>query len=346
MITRLVSIVIFGAIISFIFSHIFIAIAKRTRLTLDDPTTHDRRIHEKPTPRIGGMSLLLALGVTVLVWLPAGYWANQQIQGLVVGAILIALMGIVDDVRGLSGRVKLLGLFTITAFVIWQFQLIIPNINNPLGGILDFSLGLGAAISFAWIVVTTNTMNFIDGIDGLSTSVTISFALVVGTVAVLFNQQELAIFLAALLGCYGGFLPINWHRARAFLGDGGAMLAGFIIGVLSILSGAKLATALLVMGLPILDVINTLIMRWRRGQSLFTADNEHLHYRLIRKGLTTSQTVLVIAGISLGFGLLALVNNTTFKLVSLALLGVVSQWLIWWSMEPGMNPQPDERKRA
>lgn len=334
MIIRLVSTVIVGAILSFILSHLFIRLAQHTGLTLDDPTSHNRRIHDKPTPRIGGMALLLALGITVGVWLPAGNWHNPQIQGLALGATLITLMGIIDDIWSLSGRTKLIGLFTITAYIILQFQLLVPYANNPFGGILDFSYWLSVAISFGWIAITTNTMNFIDGIDGLSTSVTLSFAIVVGIVAILFNQQELAIIVAALLGCYGGFLPLNRHKARAFLGDGGAMLAGFTIGALAILSGAKIATALLVMGLPILDVCNTFIMRWRRGQSLFTADNEHLHYRLIRKGLTTNQTVLVIAGISLSFGLLALVNNTPFKLVSLLLLGIVSQRLIWWSMRP------------
>ena len=331
MLTSPLLIVATGFGLSLLLSLGLVQFARRTGFAMDDPAQHTRRIHRAPTARIGGLALLLAYGLALWWFLPAGMWQNQQVQGLAVGTLLITLLGVIDDVRSLSGRVKLVGELLIISFVVIHFELLVPYANNPLGGILRFPPWFSAAISIIWILGTTNTLNFIDGIDGLATSVAISFAIVVGVVALLFDQAALAIILAALLGCCLGFLPVNWHRARSFLGDGGAMFLGFTIGTLSILSGAKLATTLLVLGLPILDILNTFWVRFRRGQSLFTADNEHLHYRLIRKGLSTGQTVLVIAGISFGFGLLALANNTTFKVISLAVLLVVSQLLILWS---------------
>lgn len=330
-----------GLVLVLLLSHLLIEVAKRSGLTLDDPHREGRRIHRQPTPRIGGLALLPGFLIALAIALPAEYWQNQQIQGFFVGAILIALLGIIDDIRSINNRIKLLVQIAVISFVVVEFEIFIRFVNNPLtGGILQFSPLLSALISILWLLGTTNTMNFIDGIDGLATSVTASFALVVLIVAVMFNQFELAVILGGLLGCCLGFLPANWrvfwrgqwHGARTFLGDGGAMFLGFCIGTLSILSGAKVATTLLVLGLPILDILNTFFVRVRRGQSPFTADNEHLHYRLIRRGLSTSETVFLIAGISLGFGLLALANNTTLKVISLGLLAAVSQGIILWSM--------------
>ncbi len=327
------SAVLLGGALSYLFTRLLIAVSTRTGMMLDDPRQARRRIHGAPTPRIGGVVLLPALLLTLTFMLPADLRQNQQIQGFIAGALLISLVGIVDDFRSVRGPVKLVAQLIIVTFVVLRFQLLIPYVNNPLQeGIIAFPAWGAALISIGWIMVTTNLINFIDGIDGLADSVTIAFTIVVGLVALRFNQLGLAVILATLLGCGLGFLPLNWHRARAFLGDGGAMFLGFSIGVLSILSGAKLATALLVLGLPILDVANTFVVRVSRGQSPFTADNEHLHYRLIRKGLTPGQTVLVIGGISFAFGLLALVNNTPFKVVSLIVLAVISQGLIFWSM--------------
>jgi UDP-GlcNAc:undecaprenyl-phosphate GlcNAc-1-phosphate transferase len=319
--------------LSYLLTRLLILVSTRTGWMLDDPQQAQRRIHRRPTPRIGGVVLLPALVITLIFVLPADLQQNQQIQGFIVGALLISLVGITDDFRSLSGPIKLVAQVIIITFVVIRYQLLIPYVNNPLEeGIITFPSWSAALVSIAWILVTTNLINFIDGIDGLADSVTLAFTIVVGLVAVLFNQLGLAVILAALFGCGVGFLPLNWHRARAFLGDGGAMFLGFTVGVLSILSGAKLATALLVLGLPILDVVNTFVVRVSRGQSPFTADNEHLHYRLIRKGLTAGQTVLLISGISFAFGLLALVNNTPFKVISLIVLGVISQGLILWSM--------------
>ncbi len=336
MFTTIALAVVIGSLIAYLSGRLFIHLAHRTGLTLDEPGRDPRRIHRQPTPRVGGPALLLAFLITLAIILPAEFWPNQQIQGLVVGGVLIALLGIVDDMRSLSGPLKLGGQAAIITFVVVQFQLLVPYVNNPLGSdLIVFPLLTSALISIVWIMVTTNTLNFIDGIDGLASSVAICFAFTVCIVAIRFNQLELTLILATLLGCCLGIFPLNRFPARTFLGDGGAMLLGFCIGTLSILSGAKLATTLLVLGLPILDVLNTFVMRLWRRQSLFTADNEHLHYRLIRKGLTINQTVLTIAGISLCFGLLALVNNTTFKVVALILLGIVSQGLILWSMQDG-----------
>lgn len=326
--------VVAGGLFAFLLGHFFIFLAHRTGLTLDEPGRDVRRIHQQPTPRMGGPTLLLAFLLTLAIVLPREFWGNQQIQGLIIGGLLIALLGIVDDVRSLSGPLKLGGLAVIITYVVLQYQLLVPYVNNPFSNeLISFPPFASALISIVWIMVTTTTLNFIDGIDGLATSVVICFAVTVGIVAVLFNQLELTLILATLLGCCLGIFPLNRHRARTFLGDGGAMFLGFCIGTLSILSGAKLATTLLVLGLPILDVVNTFVIRLWRGQSIFVADNEHLHYRLIRKGLTTNQAVLTIAGISLCFGLLALVNNTTFKVIALILLGIVSQGLILWSMQ-------------
>jgi UDP-GlcNAc:undecaprenyl-phosphate GlcNAc-1-phosphate transferase len=331
MIIRLVVAIVTGWILCTLLSRLFIVVSQKTGIALDDPATSARRIHDKPTPRVGGPTLLLSFGITLLIMLPIHLWHNEQVRGLIIGATLMALLGTTDDVKEIGGKAKLVAQIVIVSFVVVNFQLVIPYINNPLGGIIYFPSWASVGISILWILGATNTMNFIDGIDGLATSLALVFSFVVGIVALSFAQPLLALPLSALLGCCLGFLPFNWHKARAFLGDGGSMFLGFSIGVLSILAGAKLATTMLILGLPVLDVINTFITRIRHHQSLFAADRGHLHFRLLSKGLSTGEAALLISGISLAFGSLALVRNTTFKTLGLVILCVVSESIIYWS---------------
>lgn len=334
MISQLFIAVVIGGLLCFLLSKAFIQISQTTRIMLDDSVGESRRIHKDPTPRIGGITFLFSFGLAFYLIVPNHYWNNQQIQGFMVGAVLIALLGIIDDVKSLGGKLKLIGQITITLLVVWGFGIYIPFINNPLtNGIIDFPLWISIVVSVVWILGTTNVMNFVDGIDGLATSITLSFSIVLLIVALLFQQSILAIIVALLMGCCLGFLPINSHRATAFLGDGGSMFLGYSIGVLSILSGAKLATAMLVIGLPALDVLNTFWIRIKHGQSLFIADNEHLHYRLLKKGLSVREIVFIISGISVIFGVIALTNDTVFKTLGLIVLITVSQALIYWSLQ-------------
>jgi UDP-GlcNAc:undecaprenyl-phosphate GlcNAc-1-phosphate transferase len=332
MFTQLLVAIAIGFTSCSLLNKVLIMMSRRTGIVLDNPGNDARRVHDRPTPRIGGPSLILSFGLTLLLVLPTHLWHNQQIRGFAVGAVLMALLGTIDDVKEIGGKAKLIAQIAIVSLVVVKFQLIVPYINNPLGGTINFPYGVSIGIAILWILATTNTMNFIDGIDGLATSMALVFSIVVGWISLLFDQPALALFLSTLLGCCLGFLPFNWHRARAFLGDGGSMFFGFSVGVLSILVGAKLATTILILGLPIIDVINTFVIRVSRGQSLFVADREHLHYRLISKGMSTGKAVFLISGVSLAFGLLALPSNTTVKTLGMVALFIVSELIIYWSM--------------
>lgn len=321
-----------GLSLSYLLSRLFITLSVKSGLMLDVPHRESRRIHENPTPRIGGIVLLFSYVLTLALVLPPAYWHNPQLQGFVVGVILTPMIGIIDDLQSIKGQVKLVWQILVIALVVVVFRVQIPFVNIPLSNnVLEFSAWQSAVISTIWILSATNVINFADGVDGLALSLAIAFLLILLVVAILFQQDILTTATAVLLACCLGFLPFNWHRAKSFLGDTGSMFLGFCIGALSLLAGAKMATVLLVLGLPFLDVANTFLIRLSRGQSLFAADREHLHYRLIAKGWSSSQTILLITGVSLLFGIVALTNSTVLKMLGLIALSVVSIAIIRWS---------------
>ncbi len=296
---------------------------------LDQPSP--RRIHLQPTPRLGGLAmyaaLALSLGVLALVRLLPAYTAAAIV---ICGGVLM-LVGLVDDLWGLPASAKLLFQVLVAVATVVGFQISIRAITLPwLGSFYLQSSAVGYALTVFWLLGMINTVNLSDGIDGLAAGLASVFALVLFVVGLRIGQENLPLYACALGGAAVGFLRYNFPPARVFMGDSGSMFLGYTIGALSVLGTAKLATGLLVMGLPVADVAYSIVRRHRTGAPVQLPDKEHLHHRFISMGMSQRQTALLFYALALAFGSGALVQQREGRLAVLVLLGCVSLLIIWY----------------
>ncbi len=311
------------------------------QLGLEAGPTEERHVHTIPLPRIGGLAMYIGFvaAVGISFWLPVQRYQIEveRITLLMIGAVVVIAVMLVDDVVGVSPKAKLAWQIAAAAMIIMpRFRgeahgLVIDQFNNPFGGVIHLPLVIAIGFTLFWIVGFMNTLNWIDGLDGLAGSVTLVAA------AVLFfhtffrppgdPQFTISLLPAALGGAVIGFLPFNWHPAKILMGDVGAMFLGFTLAVISIIGGAKIATALLALWLPILDVAWVIIYRILNGRSPLKADRGHLHHRLLDLGWTQRQIVLLFAVISTVLGGASLFipkpELKFFALVGAGIIGVV-----------------------
>jgi UDP-N-acetylmuramyl pentapeptide phosphotransferase/UDP-N-acetylglucosamine-1-phosphate transferase len=194
-----------------------------------------------------------------------------------------------------------------------------------------FGWGMVIAITVFWVMGMMNTVNWLDGLDGLATGVGLIAAVMFAIHSYRLGQMEIALFPTALAGACLGFLPFNFYPARVFLGTAGAMVLGYTLATLSILAPARIATALLVLGVPIVDVAWLIVSRWRRGMSPTHGGRDHLHHRLLDLGLSQQQIVLIYYLLCIIFGATALLApSRLFKLMALLVLGIGTVITLWW----------------
>ncbi|MDJ0756239.1 MAG: MraY family glycosyltransferase [Ardenticatenaceae bacterium] len=290
-----------------------------------------RRQHDGLMPKLGGIALFGAFMVGVIAiyrLLPPDASTNdpQLLRGVVIGSAVVFVGGLLDDWREQPAwsqfAIQLLA--TVIAF---SFEVFLERFTNPLSGaeIPIRPYILVAVVTFIWISGMMNTVNMLDGLDGLAAGVGTIAALLFAWHSYNLGQYTIAAFPLALAGALLGFLPFNFAPARIYLGSAGAYLLGFELATLSILAPAKIATALLVMAVPIIDVAWQIFDRIRRGQSPFRGDRGHLHFRLSDGGLPTRPIVLGYYTIAALFGLVAIYAQGVQKLVALILLAV----LVW-----------------
>ena len=255
-----------------------------------------RRIHTRTVPLLGGLAILAGFLVPTLYYLPA----DAATRGLIAGAALIALLGVADDVFGLSPAMKLVGQVT-CALVPVSAGLTIDHITLPGVGALD----LGAAqypLSLLWFVALVNMINFTDGMDGLAAGVTGIGALTFAVLAASLDRADPAILAAALAGACIGFLVFNFNPARIFMGDTGSMLLGFLIAGVAISGVMKSAAAiavlvpLIVLAIPILDTSFVIMKRLKYGLPVYSADRSHFHHRFMAIGWSQRRIVLALYG--------------------------------------------------
>lgn len=290
---------------------------------LDLPSA--RRVHTNPTPRIGGIAIFLGFIVTMLVV----FGFDPRILGVALCGTLIFILGLADDIYNLPPVFKFSGQIAIACLAIW-FGITIGNITNPFGGTILLPPLVDVVLTIGWMLLMINTVNFLDGLDGLATGVTgiAAIVLVVLSLFSIVNQPDTAALAAMLGGAALGFLYYNWHPAKIFMGDSGSHLLGFMLATLSIISGGKIATAALALGLPILDMIWAVLRRLKQGKSPFVADKLHLHHLLLSAGLGQRGTVLLFYLTTLGFGMVALLSGTWIKLIGLVVVGLVMTGII------------------
>lgn len=300
-----------------------------------------RRTHVGEVPRMGGIALFGGvIGGAVLIfvlWRPANPDDVRRLMAVLAGIVFVFLFGLWDDQRELrawaqfaaqaaAALIAIAGTVFIERFTnpLTDQLVIIPDVLPYLGW------GMVVAVTLFWVMGMMNTINWLDGLDGLAAGVGLIAATLFAIHSYRLGQPEIALFPTALAGACLGFLPFNFHPARVFMGTAGAMVLGYTLATLSILAPARIATALLVMGIPIIDVAWLIFSRWRRGDSPTQGGRDHLHYRLLDLGLSQRQIVAVYYLFCLSFGGLALVvASRLFKLIALLVLGTGTLIVLW-----------------
>jgi UDP-GlcNAc:undecaprenyl-phosphate GlcNAc-1-phosphate transferase len=327
------------------------------KLKILDFPDESRKKHSKPTPLLGGLALWLSF------WLVTGYIAlftnlfsksisHSQLFGIFLGSLILIILGILDDKYSLSPKIRLL-LTVIAAGIVVAMGVGLDQITNPLGGVLNLNQRLfeskildtifvfGDIVVFFWLIGMMYTTKILDGLDGLATGITTIGALMIFflTQTTKFYQPEVGLLALVFAGCCLGFLVFNFNPARIFLGESGSLFLGFVLGILAVISGGKIATALLVMAVPILDLARVLIVRFISGKKISEGDREHLHFRLLDRGLSVRKTVLLMYAISFLFGMTTLILPSGIKLIALIILmlGMVGVG-IWLNKEKKVKP--------
>ncbi|KGR72254.1 glycosyltransferase family 4 protein [Streptococcus phocae subsp. salmonis] len=302
---------------------------------VDNPNA--RRVNKVPMPSSGGLAVFVAFVISSLILLPmaskgqyvGGQTYFQYILPVVFGAFIITVTGLIDDIRELSPKLKMLGILA-GAIIIWAFtDFRFDSFKIPFGGpLLFFGPFLTFILTILWIVSITNAINLIDGLDGLVSGVSIISLLTMAIVSYFFLPQKdffLTLTILVMIAAIIGFFPYNYHPAIIYLGDTGALFIGFMIGVLS-LQGLKNSTAVavitpvIILGVPIMDTLVAIIRRSLSGQKFYEPDKMHLHHRLLSMGFTHRGAVLVVYGIALLFSLISLLLNVSSRIGGILLM--------------------------
>ena len=292
-------------------------------------TDSERHLHTTPTPRMGGLAIFLGFYCSMAAFVTI----NPQQSAMLLGAAVIVLLGMVDDVRGLSAKVKL-AVQIVAAVIAVSGGSVINYVSVPTWISESGHLNLGwlsVPVTVVWIVLITNAVNLIDGLDGLAAGVSAISSVCLVVVALGYSDITVAVICGALAGGCIGFLPYNISPARIFMGDTGSTFIGFILAVASIQGLFKIYAIIsfvvpfVMLGLPIFDVCFAVISRVSHGENPMKADRKHVHYRLLDMGLSKQQTVAVLYLVSACLGLTAVLLSTTDcgRLIPLLLAVVV-----------------------
>ena len=275
-----------------------------------DSPDDERRVHKLPTPRLGGLAIMLGIVCASSLFIEWGFLSGiprrniEQLGVIICGAVAICALGVWDDVRGLSWRAKLMGQVGIAFVTIYaplaglataSSQLVLPvnRIDPPLIHAITLPTWLGVAVAALWIVALMNMLNFVDGVDGLAAGISAITAGTFAVIAVSYDRTNVGVLAAATCGAAIGFLPYNWRKggARIFMGDSGSMLLGYLLavvslqGVLKTAAAVSLVTPLALLAIPILDTMFVVAKRLKHHQSLATPDRWHLHHRALNVGV-------------------------------------------------------------
>ena len=314
------------------------------RLGAVDTPKDERRINKITMPRLGGLAVISGFFLSVIYLIITMtiegklnlYQADyiRKLIGFVLGALIIGIVCFIDDVRGVSAIWKLIAQI-VAALVVVYSGIIIDTFEVPYIYMSDFWDIFNVIVTVIWIVGITNAMNLIDGLDGLSTGISLISCISLLIIFALNGSPLISIILiTALGGALCGFLPYNFNPAKTFIGDTGSNFLGYCLSIISILGIAKTYTAivivapLLVLALPIFDTVWAVIRRVIHGKNLkavFQPDTGHLHHKMLKKGFTQKQAVLILYGISAIFGMFAIIllDSGIWKAISFAIIVII-----------------------
>ncbi|EKD46170.1 MAG: hypothetical protein ACD_68C00123G0005 [uncultured bacterium] len=314
-----------------------------------DQPNQERKIHQQNIPLLGGLAIYLTFAAVAVALgfgldkLFGGYLLVKHLLSLLLGGSIIMLGGFLDDKYRLKPHQQFIWPL-IASLVIVAGGIGVSYLRNPFGSAIQldnwnfklfewqenpYKITLWSDLfTIAWLLGMSYTTKFLDGLDGLVAGITGIASLFLFTLSLSseVNQPETALLLIIFAGASLGFLFFNFNPAKIFLGEGGSIFMGFALGVLAIISGGKVATALLLLGIPILDAAWVISQRLYKGRKVTEADQRHLHFQLLSLGLTVKQTVILLYAITAIFGALALASETTGKvwlLSALVLLMIV-----------------------
>lgn len=320
-----------------------------------DVPRDNRRVHDHPIPRMGGLAIFIGFMLSLIFFVPM----STKVTGLLVGSVIIAVMGGVDDIVSLNPWVKLAGQI-VAALVAIRCGLVFDVISNPNIFAEETYIEIGwlsIPLTMLWIVGCTNAVNLIDGLDGLAVGVSAISSLTMLIVSLFVSEPVVSIILAALTGACLGFMPYNLNPAKIFMGDVGSQLLGFVLSTASIMGLFKLHAIitffvpLLALALPLADTIFAFFRRILHGQSPFKADKGHFHHRLLAMGLNQKQVVAVLYGISAVLGLMAVLmagDSMAVKIICLVAAFIISLgiWLKVFKNNPNLREHHAEEHKA
>ncbi len=320
-----------------------------------DVPKDNRRVHDHPIPRMGGLAIFIGFVLSLIFFVPM----STKVLGLLVGSVIIAVMGGVDDIVSLNPWVKLAGQI-VAALVAIRCGLVFDVISNPNIFAEETYIEIGwlsIPLTMLWIVGCTNAVNLIDGLDGLAVGVSAISSMTMLIVSLFVSEPVVSIILAALTGACLGFMPYNLNPAKIFMGDVGSQLLGFVLSTASIMGLFKLHAIitffvpLLALALPLADTIFAFFRRILHGQSPFKADKGHFHHRLLAMGLNQKQVVAVLYGISAVLGLLAVLmagDSMAVKIICLVAAFIISLgiWLKVFKNNPNLREHHAEEHKA
>lgn len=336
MVKLYLGIFLFSFLVVFLSTPFFRYLAKKFKV-LDYPRPRSRKVHSEPIPRWGGLSIYfgLLLSIIVFYFLSADFKSlleykdslysagrlvrylelSKQLTGVLIAATLVVILGMIDDKKGVSPIVKLLTQI-IAAYIAMDYGVRILGLTLPLchggfgGKFYYLPTILSQIITVIWLVGFMNTINLVDGLDGLATGLVaiaaftfFAISLIQGETKIVFIARQLnlaAILSIGLCGATLGFLGHNFYPAKIFLGDTGSLLLGFLLGTIAVIGTLKTTAVIaifipiLVVGLPVIDVFFAIIRRFRKGKPIFEADKEHFHHRLLRLGWTQKEIVFLV----------------------------------------------------
>jgi UDP-GlcNAc:undecaprenyl-phosphate GlcNAc-1-phosphate transferase len=316
-----------------------------------------RRKHSQPISKLGGLAILIPFSVAVVIaqFTPVERTDPNEIvrlTGLLWGGLFIYMVGVLDDKYEFSPLVNYLGQLVAGAIAV-AFLIFIESFNNPLTGDTQAGWPYWVTVTFSlfWLGLMMNTVNFLDGLDGLAAGVTAIACLIIFIHAAFrLNQVSVGLLPLALLGATLGFLRFNFYPAKVFMG-GGAVFLGYTLGCLSIIGGAKMATILLVMGLPLMDLAWQALRRLSKGRNPMHGDRGHLHFRLVDLGYSQRLIVFGYYTFSVLFGGIALLTTSRlYKLIALlammVILGGTFALVSWRTKVSGILPAPSPAEQS
>ena len=330
-------------------------------LNIVDAPDKERKFHHGTIPFLGGVGIFLAFFIILFFVRGNLLSGNLEIRhwlGFFLGACFLVIGGVLDDKYRLAPKYQII--FPLLAsFAVIAGGVEIIKITNPLGDFLHLNTFKIPVLYFSnswhyfvvasdtliivWLMGMMYTTKLLDGVDGLVSGVSAIGGLVIFlfTMTTKYYQPDIGLAALVLASVALGFLIFNWHPAKIFLGESGSLFLGYTLGVLAIISGGKIAIALLVMGIPIMDVVWIIIQRLREGKNPFKiADRKHLHFRLIDSGISIRKTVFIFYALSLSFGLSALFLQSRGKVFALGILVLIMFGLVVSSTYLGKKGRP------